>query len=305
MSRAVALSALLAALALPCAAAPPRSASPGAQDPAPPADGRLTEWPALADEAAAKKELARLRKATTEEMAVDAAAKVRALGAGMVPLLLDALGKDRAPEAQERLLGALTALTGAPHTRLLAREWSHESPAVRAFALDRVATFPDAGLVAEARALFVSLSERAQDPKARLKPDEEELDRAARVALSTGALEGVPRCLAQAERDWRKYGAALRTACAGAKSDAANELLLPKLTGASTDAARVAALRLLAAAGTQPAVSTIRRFLDAEANAVRVAAINALRGIVDGAPPLEELSVFTAIEEAKRWKERT
>jgi hypothetical protein len=37
---------------------------------------------------------------------------------------------------------------------------------------------------------------------------------------------------------------------------------------------------------------------------VRVAAINALRGIVDGQEPLEELSVFGAIELAKTWKVR-
>ena len=44
--------------------------------------------------------------------------------------------------------------------------------------------------------------------------------------------------------------------------------------------------------------------LDSDDNQVRVAAINALRGIVDGQGPLEELSVFGAIELAKTWRAR-
>jgi hypothetical protein len=48
----------------------------------------------------------------------------------------------------------------------------------------------------------------------------------------------------------------------------------------------------------------VRFFLDDDDNQVRVAAINACRGIVDGAPPEEQLPVFEAIESAKKWKER-
>ncbi len=52
-----------------------------------PDDGHLAEWPALADEATAKREVARLRKAETEEMGLDAAARIREAGAGLAPLL--------------------------------------------------------------------------------------------------------------------------------------------------------------------------------------------------------------------------
>jgi TPP-dependent pyruvate/acetoin dehydrogenase alpha subunit len=45
-------------------------------------------------------------------------------------------------------------------------------------------------------------------------------------------------------------------------------------------------------------------YLDSEDNSIRVAAIDALRGIVDGDGPMEQQSVFRAIEMAKLWKLR-
>jgi hypothetical protein len=51
-------------------------------------------------------------------------------------------------------------------------------------------------------------------------------------------------------------------------------------------------------------VPLVLPFLDTNDNTLRIAAINALRGIVDGEPPIERLAVFDAIEMAKTWKER-
>lgn len=282
----------------------PHSRATGALSIDDPAPERLAAWPELADAAAAKRELARLRKAATEAMESESRAALTELGAAAAPLLLDALGKERDPDARDRMTAVLEAITGAAHTRLLAREWAHKSETVRLFALARTAAFPDAGLTADARKHYLGLLKRAEGP-AEGRPSEVELDLAARAALAAGALEGLERALALAERDWRRSGSALRTAAAGVKGAAATALLLEKLEAASTDGARVAAMQFLAVAGTKEAVHAVRLRLDAEANAVRVAAINALRGIVDGAPPLDNLSVFTAIEEAKRWKERT
>jgi hypothetical protein len=45
--------------------------------------------------------------------------------------------------------------------------------------------------------------------------------------------------------------------------------------------------------------------LDDTDNSIRVAAINAMRGIVDGELPITNLPVFEAIELAKKWKEKT
>jgi len=63
-------------------------------------------------------------------------------------------------------------------------------------------------------------------------------------------------------------------------------------------------LRMLAGCGDASALPPIRKYLDDDDNQIRVAAINACRGIVDGDPPLEQLPVFEAIETAKKWKDR-
>ena len=43
-------------------------------------------------------------------------------------------------------------------------------------------------------------------------------------------------------------------------------------------------------------------FLDETDNSIRIEAINALRGIVDGDQPIDKLSAFQAIEVANEWK---
>jgi hypothetical protein len=43
----------------------------------------------------------------------------------------------------------------------------------------------------------------------------------------------------------------------------------------------------------------VKPFLDSDDNSLRVAANHAMRGTVEGAPPLGELAVFEAIELAK------
>jgi HEAT repeat protein len=67
---------------------------------------------------------------------------------------------------------------------------------------------------------------------------------------------------------------------------------------------KVAALHLLGGCGDKSIVGKIKPLLDESDNSLRVAAINALRGIVDGELPIEELSAFEAIEMAKKWKDR-
>jgi HEAT repeat protein len=67
---------------------------------------------------------------------------------------------------------------------------------------------------------------------------------------------------------------------------------------------RAAALEMLAGCGEKSVTPRVKPFLDEQDNTLRIAAINALRGIVDGEQPLDRLPVFEAIELAKRWKER-
>jgi HEAT repeat protein len=67
---------------------------------------------------------------------------------------------------------------------------------------------------------------------------------------------------------------------------------------------QIACLRLLAGCGTKDAVSPIASMLNSSNHHIRVATVNALRGIVDGQRPYANLTVFNAITEVKKWKAR-
>jgi len=54
----------------------------------------------------------------------------------------------------------------------------------------------------------------------------------------------------------------------------------------------------------EDAIAIVKPQLDNTDNSIRIAAINALRGIVDGDLPIANLPVFEAIELAKKWKTR-
>ena len=64
------------------------------------------------------------------------------------------------------------------------------------------------------------------------------------------------------------------------------------------------ALRMLAGCGEKARSRSLKPHLDDSDNTVRVAAINAARGIIDGEAPLDKLATFTAIEMALEWKKR-
>jgi HEAT repeat protein len=119
-----------------------------------------------------------------------------------------------------------------------------------------------------------------------------------------GDLSCLDSLIAPTAHDWKKKGNEIREAVKGLKGGPATLKLMEML--AKEDATmKTAALRLLAVAGTKDAVMAVKPYLDKDQGQIKKEAINALRGIVDGDPPLEDLSIFDAIEMAKQWKGRT
>ncbi len=293
---------LAAAAALLSTPAQPQAGEPPAQ--ALPAIERAAAWPALDAKAAAAlaQDVERVRKAATPQMEEAGEAGVLAAGAGAAPALLAALGKEKDLQARLRLENLLDTITGAAHTRLLASEFANKSPHVRAWTLRRVAAFPDT----QVRTLAEQAFERAASAHAK-KPDAEgaadELYLASLCAASTGSALGFEQLVQAATEQWGKRGGELRAALQGLRGDAATDKLLP-LASHSERKYVVAALNLLGACGSRKALGAVRPHLDSTDNSIRVAAINAMRGIVDGEPPIDKLSAFDAIELAKRWKER-
>ncbi len=266
-----------------------------------------TEWPTGGDEAAIKRSVAKLRKARNEEMEVGGREEIVAIGAAAAPFLLRSLGKEKSEDARERLTDALDLVTTAEHTRLLAEHFEDKSDALRHYTLRRVAILGDPGLRETAEALLDALEARAADPKARKKVSEVDLDHAALLCVATGSPRGLARVLPlAAPKLWVRWRSTLRPVAASARAAGVEvgQAIGGALRGAEGMSERVAALNLLAYAGDKELTRAVRPSLDAEENNVKIAAINALRMMVDGDPPLDRLSTFDAIERANKWKAR-
>jgi len=261
---------------------------------------RLKAWPAVDEEAIAT-EIDRLRKARTDTMGDDAHAKLLEAGAGVVPLLLPKLGVERDEGARKRIVAVLDGVTGAPHTRLLAAYFDDRSAAIRSWSLRRVAAFPDVGVRPAAEKAV-----KAAEKRGKREPDrEEECFAAALCAASAGSFVGFDAICERAVEEWGEDGSAIHVALCALRGEEATKRIAPLLADQKPRREKVTALRLLAACGEGDlATALVRPLLDSTDNSLRVAAINALRGIVDGDPPLDKLSVFEAIERANKWKAR-
>jgi len=272
-----------------------------AQDPAPkpPAEiKRLESWPELTPQTrdTVKTDVQRLRKARTPEMASEAETALVATGAGIVPQLLPTLGQEKEADALERIERVLNTVTSAEHTRLLAKFFEDKSPEVRVFAMRRCSAFPDPG-VRESAETALARVEKLGD-----KADPLEHYCAALVATSAGSLAGFDVMAEGARTSWAKRGHEMRVALEAVRGPEAAGRGVKLLGGERDDV--LAGLSLLSGCGDRGSASAVKRFLDSDDHQVRVAAINALRGIVEGSPPLDKLPVFEAIELAKEWKKR-
>jgi len=290
------LLALLLTVPVPAVARPVPSPVPGDDPPT-----RLESWPEPADKKALRTDVQRLRKARTPEMEAGAREDLHAVGAAAAPELLRALGKEKDEAARGRLVTTLESVTDAPHTRLLAREFESRSLPVRIFALRRVAAFPDDGLAQQAGDALRTARETAR--KHGEKADPNELFAAALCAVSTGSLEGLVELRPAAVTRWTNDRDAFLRALAGIRGEPASRHVTAWLQSDDRDV-RLGALRLLAGCCEPGHETALAPALDDPDPVVRTAAINALRAIVDGDPPLERLPVFEAIERAQRWKER-
>ncbi|MFT5051279.1 MAG: hypothetical protein ACI8QZ_002690 [Chlamydiales bacterium] len=273
----------------------PLAARPSADEPV----ERLSAWPKVESKTNTNKEISRLRKARTEEMGTESAQVLIDTGAAVVPLLIKSLDKEKGEEARERILGVLDSICGPAHTRLLAQEFQHRSPVVRRWALTKVAATPDTGVREAAEAALGKLLESAEEGR---EPAAERFA-AALCATSTGSLAGLDVLYAEALRDWPGNGHAIRLALEAVRGPQAAARYWGSVhTGSRKE--KIATLRMLAGCGEKEGARKLSSMLDDTDNGIRVAAINALRGIVDGEPPLVKLATFAAIEKALKWKAR-
>jgi HEAT repeat protein len=257
----------------------------------------LTAWPKPDNKDALLTDIERLVKVRTPEMGVQARQALIADGTAAVPFLLDRYGKEKDPDVLRRLREVLVENTKADQTRLLAKHFDKPAVLERTFALWRAAAFPDKELGPAAEAAFARVEKQGA------KADPEERYAAALCLTSTGSQKALDNLYDTALNEWGKRGVELRAALNGIRSPEASKKICEKLKDADRKQ-KVAAMHMLSGCGVKEDALYLRPSLDDDDNSIRVAAINALRGMVDGDLPVEQLSVFEAIEMAKTWKSK-
>ncbi|HUR29193.1 MAG TPA: hypothetical protein VM509_13480 [Planctomycetota bacterium] len=295
-----------------CSALAPAQTPPPKEPPPPAADVkvvRLEAWPTFNNEALkiAQTDVERVRKASTEEMATAGREGLVKAGAGVAPLLLAALGKEKDESVRARIVAVLDQVTGAEHTRLLAKEFGSKSRDVRLYVFNRCSLYPDS----ELRGVVEPLLTKAVKDNA---IDSDERYAIAVCATSTSSTAGLPALHAAAAENWNKRGVQIRAALEGVRGPDASAILLAMFKEGDIPAPNapllpkedrqrvVACLNMLAGCGDKSALNKAKSFLDSTDNTVRVAAINAVLGIAQGKPPVANLSAFEAVELAKKLK---
>jgi HEAT repeat protein len=221
----------------------------------------------------------------------DARERILSYGAGTCPVLLDSLHDKTSPELAEELRSLLDELTTKQHAPLLAESFSSRNLTRSRWITQRLASF--------------ELREMAEFFRKAAKHEDVAIRESAWFALARlGDLAAMPFLLEMAGKHWDERNLEIREVLPSFKGkDATKELATRLVTSKDVDE-QIACLRLLAGCGTKDAVSPIASMLNSSNHHIRVATVNALRGIVDGQRPYANLTVFNAITEVKKWKAR-
>lgn len=257
--------------------------------PVPPEPRKLDEWPPLppGDKDRVSGLLGQFRKADPALHAQAHEALVR-IGDCAGPLLLTYL-TDLPENSNDAVAAVLDQVLDRRHGALLAREAKKPRLALRRYAVRRLCGFVDPDL-----APVLQTAAKDKDP-----------DVAFHANLGLLALQdraGLKPILQRARKEWNEMRAACAAVLPAARSpEVARWVLQEMQQGGPLEV--VAGLRLLRSLAPRELASSIRGYLDAEDHGVKKEAVNALRAL-HGEEPLENLSVFQAIEMAKEWKAR-
>jgi hypothetical protein len=254
----------------------------------------VREWPEASD--AEEKRIVGLVRALVddeEDRRIESEAELIALGPRVGKPLLHAI-TPRKPELHEPIFRVLDAVTDATFTPLLIEETENRKAEVRRWAVARLAT------------LHAEAAHDALEAAFERGTEEKDVEMRFRAALGLCGLG-----------DWQHYDVVLARVAADfpAVADRVSEILTPQRGAeaqkvvfehleAKDETSLVASLRVMRSVLPKDAAWVVAPYLDASAALVKKEAINTLRVVVDGDAPLETLSAFQAIGEAKKWKER-
>ena len=261
---------------------------PVPQDPPRPVPQQKS-WPSLENGDAKRIPALIKRTRAADETGPKARDELTALGPAVVPMLLHRLGRARGLD-DETITAVITAVTDPAHGDLLARAMATPKVTQRILVSRRLSTFRDQGLEP---VLVKGLNDK--EPQVAFY--------CALGLLALGREEGLAPVHRYLVDRWREEGELVARNLSG-RDDTDMALRVFTLMRDDSVEGKVAGLRLLRHLLPKEAAGLMIGFLDAEAGALKKEAINVLRVVVDRQPPLEKLTVFRAIELARRWKAR-
>ena len=268
------------------------AAAAAAQSPAPATSqpARATAWPKL--EPRQQERIGELMKVFTmrkEDLYEQSHEELVAFGAGAAPLLIQRL-TDFATNQNAQVRPVLDEITDASHATLIAKHARDQRVVVRHWVISRLASFADPSMAPV-------LKQGTKDKDADVQFE------AALGLAGLGDLQAFDIVFDRCVADWGAVGKRVHAVLTPARGPAGTKWLVTRMAKAQFKE-QVTCLKLLRALGTDEAKPVVVPLLDSSDHTLKREAINVLRAIVDGQPPLETLSVFDAIEQAKEWKRR-
>jgi hypothetical protein len=269
--------------------APSQEGQGNEQAPAP-TDGKgpakLAEWPPLAetDKERLLALVGQFRK-TDEKLREGAAKQLMAIGDSAMPMLMQQVS-DRPDNVNDQLFALFDKMLEPRHAALMARESKKPRVELRRYLVRRLCTFTD-------REMLPVLQATATDK------DPQTAFYAQLGALALGHKESLQPVLTYTKTHWKEEVALVSVVLPPGRSNEAGASVFESITKAPA-ADQMAGLRLVRYLATKDQQMLLRRYLESPDHTVKREAVNAAR-VLNGEAPIEDLSVFKAIEMSKEW----
>ncbi|HEX5053921.1 MAG TPA: hypothetical protein VFZ65_19235 [Planctomycetota bacterium] len=254
-----------------------------------PAASKLAEWPPL-KQTDTDRVLALVGQFRKEdpELHAEARKQLLAIGDGAMPLLMQQVS-DRTENINTDLFALFDTMLEPRHSALMARETKKPRTELRRYLVRRLCRFGDASLLPV------------------LQTTSKDKDEATAFYASLGMLalkrrEAVPAVLAYTKTQWKDVGPLVAEVLPAARSLEVGNWVCEAIAKANA-ADQMAGLRLLRYLGVKEHQLILRTYLQAPDHTVKKEAINTMR-VMHGQEPIENLTVFQAIEMAKEWLQK-
>ncbi len=264
-------------------------------------------WPTLAakdDKRVAT--LIRRLETGAEADAAKALSELATLGAAVVPHLLRRMALPRqTDQAMTAVEGALDTIVRQEHGPLVLKVADDRALPARRWAIRWLTLHTDERWreVLTRHAVPPPVPEGKPNQKP-VEPPDADIVFCANLALAAlRDTEALARVMETCHTAWRERHELVGRVLPAARSSEMASWVIRQMRP-DDERSRVTGLRMLRYLAPKDYAGAIALYLDSGESSVKREAINALRAVVDGDAPVEELSVFSAIEQAKSWKER-